>query len=79
MVRACLEIEASLRRGLVSTLSVTAIARAPKFDAHATDKEKLAMSPDQIYAAMVVVKHSTLAAACIFAFKIAAFAVKMAF
>ncbi len=36
------------------------------------------MSPQQIYFAMTIVKHSTLAAACVFASKIAAYAIKAA-
>jgi len=34
------------------------------------------MRPDHIYFAMTMVKHSTLAGACIFAFKLLNFAVK---
>jgi hypothetical protein len=34
------------------------------------------MRPDHIYLAMTMVKHSTLAGACIYAFKIASFVVK---
>jgi hypothetical protein len=34
------------------------------------------MRPDHIYLAMTMVKHSTLAAACIYAFKIVSFFVK---
>ncbi len=34
------------------------------------------LRPDHIYFAMTMVKHSTLAGACIFAFKIFSYAVK---
>lgn len=36
------------------------------------------MRPDHIYFALLMVKHSTLAAACIYAYKIVAYAVKYA-
>lgn len=36
------------------------------------------MRPDHIYIAMTMIKHSTLAAACIFGYKIVAYAIKFA-
>jgi hypothetical protein len=37
---------------------------------------RILMRPDHIYLAMTMVKHSTLAVACIYAFKIVSFLVK---
>jgi len=37
---------------------------------------RVLMRPDHVYLAMTMVKHSTLGAACIYAFKIATFLVK---
>ena len=42
----------------------------------APNEEVFGMRPDHIYLAMIVIKHSTLAAACIFAYKIAVYAIK---
>lgn len=39
-------------------------------------EDEVFMRPDHIYFAMTMVKHSTLAVACIYAFKIVSFLVK---
>jgi hypothetical protein len=65
---------ATLRKATVSLQWVApdAIAGAQRLRA----TMRVFMRPDHIYLAMTMVKHSTLAAACIYAFKIVSFFVK---
>jgi hypothetical protein len=64
--------DASQSDRLVEWVAPDAIAGAQRLRA----TMRVFMRPDHIYLAMTMVKHSTLAAACIYAFKIVSFFVK---
>lgn len=69
-----LETQAARRFAKPSRLNVAPDAIAGVQRLRAT--MRILMRPDHVYLAMTMVKHSTLGAACIYAFKIATFLVK---